>query len=138
MNHANGCSQEHTMRKLIEFPEHIREFCKQQGFWMPNTHQTVWCLECARVVGQEDNSERMTMKPQTQQTEQLAAKLEKLKSQLAVAKEALVEVTQKKHLRNTSQLASNPPQSGVAWDLANVARKALEDIATDAGPKDSK
>lgn len=34
---------------------------RAKGKWLPKTHQIVWCIECAQIVSQENNDERMRM-----------------------------------------------------------------------------
>lgn len=40
-------------------------------------------------------------------------------------REALEEISEKRRLRDMSQLASNPPQNGAVWDIQVISNRAL-------------
>jgi hypothetical protein len=67
MTHLDGCSKENIMRKKLEFPEDQRDMIKSRGFWAPFSHHVMFCMECSRIVAQEDNSARKSLSYAVQQ-----------------------------------------------------------------------
>lgn len=54
---------------------------------------------------------------------------------IEIARGALEWINNPKHLRNMSQLASNPPKNGMVYDIQAVSRQALTDIENVLGAK---
>jgi hypothetical protein len=52
--------------------------------------------------------------------------VEELESAYQILEHALKKILDPKHLRNTSFLASYPPQNAAVWDIQSTVRQALE------------
>jgi hypothetical protein len=57
-----------------------------------------------------------------------STELTTLQDKIEKAKKAFEEILERRRLRDTSFLASNPPQNAGVWECQVIARKAMEEL----------